>query len=77
LHQIRRREVYTSPVAWATAHLAALFVKHFPRKLPGVFPPEALPARTRQALLADVRDYGIRITQRIKQLEVMDDEEWL
>jgi hypothetical protein len=24
-----------------------------------------------------VRDYGIRITQRMKQLEVMDDEEWL
>lgn len=77
LHQIRRREVYTSPVAWATAHMAALFVKHFPRKLPGVFAPEALPARIRQALLSDVRDYGIRIAQRIKQLEVMDDEEWL
>jgi hypothetical protein len=52
-------------------------VKHLPRKLPGVFPPEALPARIRQALLADVRDYGIRITQSIKQLGVMDDEEWL
>jgi hypothetical protein len=77
LHQIRRREVYTSPVAWATAHMAALFVKHFPRKLPGVFPPEALPARIRQALLANVRDYGIRTTQRMKQLEVMDDDEWL
>jgi len=77
LHQIRRREVYTSPVAWATAHMAALFVKHFPRKLPGVFPPEALPPRIRQALLSNVRDYGIRIDQRMKQLEVMDDEEWL
>src|SRR5688572_7461780 len=77
LHQIRRREVYTSPVAWATAHMAALFVKHFPRKLPGVFPPEALPARIRQALLANVRDYGIRTTQRMKQLAVMDDDEWL
>jgi hypothetical protein len=36
-----------------------------------------LPARIRQALLANVRDYGIRIAQRMKQLEVMDDEEWL
>jgi hypothetical protein len=75
LHQIRRREVYTSPVAWATAHLAALFVKHFPRELPGVHPPEALPAKTRQAILSAVRDYGIRISQRLKLLGTLDDEE--
>jgi NAD(P)-dependent dehydrogenase (short-subunit alcohol dehydrogenase family) len=75
LHQTRRREVYTSPIAWATAHLAALFVKHFPRGLPGVHPPEALPARTRQAILSGARSYGIRINQRLTLLKPIDDEE--
>ncbi len=75
LHQIRRREVYTSPIAWATAHLAALFVKHFPRTLPGVHPPEALPAKTRQAILAGARSYGIRVTRRLTLLGPVDDED--
>jgi saccharopine dehydrogenase-like NADP-dependent oxidoreductase len=76
LHQIRRREVYTSPIAWATAHMAALFVKHFPRDLPGVYPPEALPVATRKAVLSGTGGYGIRVSQRIKLLEALDDEEW-
>ena len=75
LQQIRRREVYTSPVAWATAHLAALFVKHFPRGLPGVHPPEALPAATRQAVLAGARSYGIRIKRRLTLLKPVDEAE--
>lgn len=75
LRQIRRSEVHASPIAWATAHLAALFVKHFPRGLPGVHPPEALPAAIRQAILAGARACGIRIVQRIKLLEPLDDEE--
>ena len=75
LHQIRRREVYTSPIAWATAHMAALFVKHFPRDLPGVFPPEALPVATRQAILSGAGAYSIRVEKRLKLLEPIDDEE--
>jgi len=75
LRQTRRREVYTSPVAWATAHMAALFVKHFPRELPGVYPPEALPARTRQAILAGARACGIRINKRLTLLKPVDDED--
>jgi len=75
LRQTRRREVYTSPVAWATAHMAALFVKHFPRGLPGVHPPEALPASVRQAILAGARAYGIRVNKRLTLLKPMDDEE--
>jgi len=67
--------VYTSPVAWATAHMAALFVKHFPRGLPGVHPPEALPARTRQAILAGARSYGIHTNKRFTLLKPLDDEE--
>ena len=75
LRQTRRREVYTSPVAWATAHMAALFVKHLPRELPGVYPPEALPVRTRQAILAGARAYGIRINRRITWLKPLDEDE--
>ena len=75
LHQIRRREVYTSPIAWATAHMAALFVKHFPRDLPGVHPPEALPQKTRQAILAGTRAYGIRVERRLTLLEPVDEDE--
>ena len=75
LHQIRRREVHASPIAWGTAHLASLFVKHFPRDLPGVHPPEALPASTRQAIYAGARAYGIRIDRRITWLKPLDDED--
>jgi hypothetical protein len=75
LRQTRRGDVYTSPIAWGTSHLAALFVKHFPRALPGVYPPEALPAPTRQAVVAGARQYGIRITRKITLLEPVDDEE--
>jgi hypothetical protein len=75
LHQIHRREVYTSPIAWATAHMAALFVKHFPRHLPGVHPPEALPQPTRRSILAGAGAYGIRVSRRITLLGPVDDEE--
>ena len=75
LHQIRRREVYTSPIAWATAHMAALFVKHFPRGLAGVHPPEALPAGTRRAILSGAGAYGIRVSHRLTLLKPIDYED--
>src|SRR5271168_1103125 len=46
LYQIRRQGLFTTPVAYATAHVAASFVKYFPQGLPGVFAPENLPAET-------------------------------
>jgi hypothetical protein len=75
LHQIRRREMHVSPIAWATAHLAALFVKHFPRDWPGVHPPEALPVATRQAIVSGARAYGVRITRRVTLLKPLDEED--
>jgi hypothetical protein len=75
LQQMRHREVQASPITWATAHLAALFVKHFPREFPGVHPPEALPAKARQAILAGARSCGIRINKRFTLLKPLDDEE--
>jgi hypothetical protein len=75
LYQIRLRGLYTTPVAYATALAAALFVKHFPRGMAGVYPPEALPAEARQAILADLRARQIRITMKVTPLKKQDDEE--
>lgn len=77
LYQIRQRGMLTTPIAYATAHLAALFVKHFPRDLAGVYPPEALPAETRQAALAGARSRDIRITMKVTRLKKAADEEEL
>jgi hypothetical protein len=65
LYLLRRRGLLCSPIAWATAELAALFVKHFPRKLLGVHPPEAFPAKIRRAILRDVRSRDILLVKRI------------
>jgi hypothetical protein len=77
LYQIRQRGLAVTPIAWATAHMAALFVRHFPRKLHGVFSPDALPAETRQAVLADARGRGFRITMRtIRRKDEQKDDDW-
>src|SRR2546423_4539882 len=61
LYQIRQQGLFTTPVAYATAHVAALFIKFFPKDLSGVFPPEALPVETRRAVIAGIRAHGVRI----------------
>ena len=43
LFQIRQRGLALSPISYATAQMAALFIKHFPRDSAGVFPPGAIP----------------------------------
>jgi NAD(P)-dependent dehydrogenase (short-subunit alcohol dehydrogenase family) len=75
LYQIRRRGMASTPVAWATAHLAALFVKHFPREEAGVFPPEALPAEIRQKILADAKSRNMRIAMKVTKLKKSEEEE--
>ncbi len=65
LFVLRREGLLSSPIAWATAQMAALFVKQFPRDLPGVHPPESLPADVRRALLRDARARGFRIAKRV------------
>jgi hypothetical protein len=69
LYQIRQQGRYTTPVAYATAHMAALFIKFFPRELSGVFAPEMLPVETRRAILAGIRNNGIRITRKTTLLK--------
>lgn len=55
LYQIRRNGLAVTPISYATAHMAALFVRFLPRTAYGVFSPDALSAETRQAILARAR----------------------
>src|SRR5262249_4770516 len=61
LYQIRQQGRFNTPVAYATAHVAAMFIKFFPREELGVFPPEALPVEMRRAILAGVKNNGVKI----------------
>jgi saccharopine dehydrogenase (NAD+, L-lysine-forming) len=75
LYQIRLRGMQTTPIAYATAHVAALFIKHFPRDLGGVYPPEALPGEIRQAILAGARSRDFGITMKVSRLKKSEEEE--
>jgi saccharopine dehydrogenase-like protein len=78
LYQIRRQGRLTTPVAYATAHASALFIKFFPRGLAGVFAPEMLALETRRAILSGIRTNSIRITHKTTALKRQgeDDEEF-
>jgi Saccharopine dehydrogenase NADP binding domain len=69
LYQIRQQGLYTTPVAYATAHAATLFMKYFPREMPGVLAPEMLPAETRRAISAGIRAHSVKITHKITVLK--------
>ena len=75
LYQIRQQDLYTTPVAYATAHVAALFIKNFPRDLKGVFAPEVLPEETRRAIIAGIRNNKVKITQKITKLKSDDPDD--
>jgi len=77
LYQIRQQGRFTTPVAYATAHVAALFIKFFPRELAGVFAPETLPGEVRRAIIAKLRSNNFRITHKTSVLkhEGEDEEE--
>src|ERR1700692_2273860 len=75
LYQIRQRGLALSPISYAPAHMAALFVKHFPRDLAGVFPPGAIPLENRQAILKDVQSRGIHITTKVTRNKILEEDE--
>jgi saccharopine dehydrogenase-like NADP-dependent oxidoreductase len=75
LYQIRQQSLYTTPVAYATAHVAALFIKFFPRDVPGVFAPEALPLETRRAIVAGIRNNRVKITHKTSALTIEDTDD--
>jgi hypothetical protein len=64
LYQIRQQGSFTTPVAYATARVAALFIKHFPRELSGVIAPEMLPLENRRAIISGIRAHSIRISYK-------------
>jgi saccharopine dehydrogenase (NAD+, L-lysine forming) len=75
LYQIRQRGLALSPISYATAQMATLFVKHFPRDMAGVFPPGAIPLENRQAIFKDLKSRGIRVTMKTTKKKPLDDEE--
>jgi hypothetical protein len=75
LYQIRQRGLALSPISYATAHMASLFIKHFPRESAGVFPPGAIPLENRQAIFKDLNSRGIHVTAKITKKKPPDDEE--
>jgi saccharopine dehydrogenase (NAD+, L-lysine-forming) len=76
LYQIRRRGLIATPIVYATAHMAALFVKHFPRDSAGVMGPGALPADVRRAILAEARSRDFRIALKITRLKKNEDDDF-
>jgi saccharopine dehydrogenase (NAD+, L-lysine forming) len=76
LYQIRRRGLVATPISYATAHLAALFIKHFPRDSTGVIGPATLPIELRRAILSEARSRDVRISLKITKLKKVEDEEF-
>jgi hypothetical protein len=75
LYTIRRQGRFATPVAFATAHVAAQFVKFFPKDESGVFAPETLPIETRREILAGVRSQGLKILHKVTILKSTSDDE--
>lgn len=75
LYQIRQQGRFTTPVAYATAHVAALFIKFFPRELSGVFAPEMLPREMRRAIIERIRAHSVRITHKTTTIRPTDEED--
>jgi hypothetical protein len=75
LYQIRQRGLALSPISYATAHMASLFIKHFPRDSAGVFPPGSIPLENRQAIFKDLKSRGILVTSKIVRRKLTEDED--
>jgi saccharopine dehydrogenase (NAD+, L-lysine forming) len=75
LYQIRRNGMTATPISFATAHIAALFIKHFPRDAAGVILPGQLPVETRRAILSELRSRDVRITLKMRRLKTNDQED--
>ncbi len=76
LYQLRQRGLLSTPIAYATAQLAALFIKHFPRDAAGVIGPSTLPRNCARAILSEARAHEFRIRLKITRLKKEEDEEF-
>ena len=77
LYQIRQQGLFTTAVAYGTAHVAAQFVKFFPRDAEVVLAPEQLPAEIRRAILSGVRKHGIKLNHKVTEMKPPADEDEL
>lgn len=75
LYQILRRGLTATPISYATAQVAALFIKHFPRDASGVFVPAGLPAEIRRGILADARNRDFRVSLKITKRRKREEDE--
>jgi hypothetical protein len=75
LYQIRQRGLALSPISYATAHMASLFIKHFPRESAGVLPPGSVPLEKRQAIFKDLKSRDIRVTTKITRKKPLEEDE--
>jgi hypothetical protein len=75
LYQIRLWGLAVTPIAYATAALAAIFLKNFPKDEAGVFPPEELPEEVRRNIYTNLRSREIYVTQKITQLKNQDEDD--
>ena len=75
LYQIRLRGLISTPISYATAHMATLFVKNFPRDSAGVISPSELPLEKRRAILAAVKSQNIRLALKITRLKKKEEDE--
>jgi hypothetical protein len=73
LYQLRQRGLLMTPIAYATAQVAARFIKRFPRDLWGVYPPEALPADLRREILADLKPRDFQIVLKTRTLKAPEE----
>jgi Saccharopine dehydrogenase NADP binding domain len=75
LYQIRQRGLISTPISYATAHIAAIFIKHFPRDSAGVMGPSELPLETRRAVVNDIRSRDFHIAMKTARLKKPPEEE--
>jgi Saccharopine dehydrogenase NADP binding domain len=76
LYQIRQRGLISTPISYATAHIAAIFIKHFPRDSAGVLGPSELTEETRRAILNDVRSRDFRLAMKVTKLKKPPEDEF-
>jgi Saccharopine dehydrogenase NADP binding domain len=76
LYQIRQQGLMSTPISYATAHIAAIFIKYFPRDSAGVFGPSELPDETRRAIVNDLRSRNFRIAMKVAKLKRPPDDEF-
>jgi saccharopine dehydrogenase (NAD+, L-lysine forming) len=68
LRQLRHRRLLTTPIPYAAAECAAAFIRHWPKRVAGVLPPEALPKATRQSIVSGLRRKGFRFHRNTRRI---------